>query len=534
MSGRASRDRHLDPGAAGSPVHQLPGLGVTRGTVTVIIGPADATTRRGQLLTWATVNLLLRCYDVLDTVTVHCPDVTLAGRLPGVLDGAPPATLHQALSGLATATAHPSGRGPHLHVEPGGPVRAAGAGAVTLVLGTEYAGVLAGDIKPARGGATWLVAAGAWKLTIASPAAIADLRPARLPRPEEDGPVSAAAWLAAALGCAEVFKHVGQLREGHGRQIKAFSVNLWTLTGSDGFAELDTPDGPAQPPALPPHYVIGAGAVGEAYLAVLATSDVAGELLLLDHDVLDDTNLNRHILASWTDLGEPKAALATARLAGQRLQVSPARARWQDYLATPPAERAARPKGLTAAERDYRYGLVISAVDRNDSRIAIATARPELILGGSTNGLAVEAGRYRPGSGWQCLACASRPEPQLNIEQAAKELAGKTPAELAAIAEERGLDLAALTGYLKRPACGTLGEHEVRRFAAYTRPDWSVSFVSAASGALLAARALLQRDGDDHRRAEAGGDTLRLWLANATMARTAHRPNPDCPVCRRG
>ena len=71
----------------------------------------------------------------------------------------------------------------------------------------------------------------------------------------------------------------------------------------------------------------------------------------------------------------------------------------------------------------------------------------------------------------------------------------------------------------------------MQRFAAFTRPDWSVSFVSVASGALLAARALTHAADGDSGHTEADGDTLRLWLANATVARTAHRRSPDCPVC---
>ena len=38
MTGHARQDRHLDPSAAGSPVHLLPGLGTRPGTVTVVIG----------------------------------------------------------------------------------------------------------------------------------------------------------------------------------------------------------------------------------------------------------------------------------------------------------------------------------------------------------------------------------------------------------------------------------------------------------------------------------------------------------------
>jgi molybdopterin/thiamine biosynthesis adenylyltransferase len=528
MADHARQDRHLDPDAAASPVRLLPGLLADPGHVTVLIGDQDAATPRGQLLTWATVNLLLRCYGVLVTVTVHCPDVPLAAPLPRVPADSAPLSLHQALAVLATATADPDGRGPRLVLQPGGPARPGAVGTVTLVLGTQYASMVAGSPP---GDATWLVTAGAWKLSIATPAALTRADLTRLPRLDEDGPVSVAVWLASALGCAEAFKNIGRLKAGRGRAIEAFSVNLWTLTGSDGFAELATADGPAEPPQLPAHYVVGAGAVAEAYLAVLATSDVSTSLALLDDDVLGDTNLNRHILAAWADLGEPKATLAQDRLSGYRMRIFPVNARWQDYLATPPAERPARPEALTITEASGTYDLVISAVDRNRSRVAIAGSRPQVILGGSTNGLEAEVGRYQAGSSWQCLACASPPEPDPSIEQAASQLAAKTPAELAALAQQQGLDLAAITEYLNHPECGTLGEREVQRFAALDRPDWSVSFVSVAAGALLAARALTHIAGDDAERTAAEGDTLRLWLANATMTRTAHRRNPGCPVC---
>ncbi len=268
--------------------------------------------------------------------------------------GSPPVTLHQALADLATATADPQGRGPHLDIQSGGvPIRFATAGTVTLVLGTEYAHALAGLAGSGPDGPTWLVAAGAWKLSIASPAALARIQTTWLPRLDEDGPVSVAAWLASALGCAEAFKNVGQLKEGRGRAIEAFSVNLWTLSGSDGFAELETSDGPAEPPLLPAHYVVGAGAVSQAYLAVLATSDVITELALLDDDVLDDTNLNRHILAAWADLEQPKTLLARDRLSGHRTRIFPVNARWQNYLATPPVERPARPEALKGC-REFR------------------------------------------------------------------------------------------------------------------------------------------------------------------------------------
>ena len=123
MTSHAHRYRHLDPDAAGSPVRLLPGLQATPATVTVIIGSTDAAARRGQLLAWATVNMLLRCYGVLGTVTVRCPDVMLGASLPRLSAGTVPVTLHQALADLAAAAADPQGRGPHLCIRSGAPVQ---------------------------------------------------------------------------------------------------------------------------------------------------------------------------------------------------------------------------------------------------------------------------------------------------------------------------------------------------------------------------------------------------------------------------
>ena len=73
MTDRKRLDRHLDPGAAGlaRPLAARPAG--SPGHVQVIIGGADAATGRGQLLTWAVVNLLLRCYGVLELSHRHLP-----------------------------------------------------------------------------------------------------------------------------------------------------------------------------------------------------------------------------------------------------------------------------------------------------------------------------------------------------------------------------------------------------------------------------------------------------------------------------
>ena len=48
--------------------------------------------------------------------------------------------------------------------------------------------------------------------------------------------------------------------------------------------------------------------------------------------------------------------------------------------------------------------------------------------------------------------------------------------------------MAAIEDYLSDPACGQVGEMTLRRLGLADEPDWSVGFVSAASGIVLAAR----------------------------------------------
>lgn len=60
--------------------------------------------------------------------------------------------------------------------------------------------------------------------------------------------------------------------------------------------------------------VIGAGGLGGWILEGLARMGV-GKLVVIDADVFEENNLNRQLLATESALGEPKAAVAAARIA---------------------------------------------------------------------------------------------------------------------------------------------------------------------------------------------------------------------------
>ena len=60
--------------------------------------------------------------------------------------------------------------------------------------------------------------------------------------------------------------------------------------------------------------IIGVGGIGCATASYLACAGV-GQLVLNDFDTVDETNLGRQILYGPDDIGQPKAAVAAARLA---------------------------------------------------------------------------------------------------------------------------------------------------------------------------------------------------------------------------
>lgn len=538
---RAPRpERHLDPDAAGSPLATLPGLTGDRGTasrtVTVIVGPTAATTARGQLLTWVTVNLLLRCYGALDTVAVRCAETTLIKPLPTLdTDAAAASTLRQSLRELAAALADPTREYPTLQLIDTPPASDTPA-AATLLIGFDHpADTGVATESPAT--QAWVLSASSWKAAVVSAAARGGIDTGALPRLDAPGDVMVGVWFAAALGVGEAFKVLGRLRPDAGRFIDVLSADLWNGTIGDCLDALAGDDGPVDGLTLPAHWVAGAGAVGQAYLAVLSTSEVDTDIGALDHDDLDDGNLNRHIVAGVADIGAGKAPLAQQRLATSRTRIVALPYKWQVWVGTHPDSKPPLPAPLADQSRNQRYGLVISAVDKNDARTALAGSHPAVVFSASTNGLNVECGRYGRDSPWQCLGCASPLVAARTLEHAAAELRDRSDPELAALAARAGVDADKLREYLDNPVCGTLGEREMAKFAAFTRPDWSVSFVSVAAGTLLAARVLRHVGGlgnDDallQRGYPADGDTLRLWMATARFARTAHRRRRDCPIC---
>lgn len=435
------------------------GLGDTLKPLRVLLvaGPAFALPG-GQHLMVCLVNLLCRMVGSVAAIEIDVPDTKLSVATPFVLAEGDPVSQLAELARLAVGDDVPV-------------ASRTGVGCDMIVCVGEPPQHLP---RPAD-----LFALGAgWRAWVGT----GDYRPQEPPGGDRNplGP-----YLAASLAAGEVFKRSRGLVRG--RHAKNFGYSLWS--GETGSWE-DLADGaPVAGLDLAPFYLVGAGAVGQGLLAVLAAADVGSAYIVtIDDDRHDKTNLNRCFVAGVADEGKPKIeAMGRARRAAG-LDGREFGGTLNQYISRGPDDflRA----DLAALEANDEYRLVVSAVDKNVSRHDIQGLSPGLVLGASTIGLSAKANVYDMTAGTACLACHNRPENDgerlREVEQLARAMDDTALREFL----EGGVDdVEAVLAYLRRaPHCGELAEADFRNFATRRSPLFSVSFVSMGAALLMAAR----------------------------------------------
>ncbi len=141
----------------------------------------------------------------------------------------------------------------------------------------------------------------------------------------------------------------------------------------------------------------GAGSIGTGFLYTLLFSDAAsGKILLLDGDPkLDARNYLRYVLPTRQDI-ECFSSVS---------KVDWAKGRLADYGF--PLEVEVVPRDFDPAMRDTEdeLDLVISAVDRNDSRHDIAYYRPRRVINAATGSTTITLTTHGQDKELACLAC---------------------------------------------------------------------------------------------------------------------------------
>lgn len=175
--------------------------------------------------------------------------------------------------------------------------------------------------------------------------------------------------------------------------------------------------------AIGPTLLVGGGAVASGLaFALAALPSALGNLTVADHDRIDATNLERHLIATWDHLGLPKATRVAQLFADGA---------WN---------------GLTVASRGLRYEelplapwrTVIAAVDDAGIRRRLQFDLPKTLLNAGTVGpeFLVSRHDYSTGPCAECLYPERSQPARTSIEMLAAQI-GLDVAEVARLEDER-------------------------------------------------------------------------------------------------
>lgn len=264
---------------------------------------------------------------------------------------------------------------------------------------------------------------------------------------------------------------------------------------------------PAGPVVLTRPVLTGVGAVGCALVYAMIATGATGQLLLLDPDIVKDSNLMRYILFDTRHLKQPKvkAAKELVEASGIDLHIDSDQTVIQSYLKLNPQERE-------------RLELVVSAVDTYEARREIAGELPRAIVNAGTSARDFTVSRHGFGDGYACLACLYPPRDQ-DIERnavTARELGldkaevaqlrrtkePLTVTQLTRIARARGLADDRFADYAGEPL-DTFYNKEVCANLTVQSPQGDavapLAYGSALAGFLLAHAACFLAAGDQRR-----------------------------------
>lgn len=450
-------DRHF----RSDPQGVLPDGTETRpGTVCVSVSADMANSLGGQHLVWMLINLLCRQFKVVREVVLDVPTAPLQA---GVAPFGAMADLVETLEECVRLVS-----GPHVGVRRW---QQDCQRDVVLAIGTNVE----------RAQRHWCLYADGWRYYVG-------VSSVALPETAPQSSLSIGPYLCASYAAGEVFKLFRGMKSGKGNFILEHYASAWSMSSGDSWQDLV--DGPRQDEfgLLPHFYFAGAGAVAQAVALCLVSSQFSGSCTAVDEDALDVTNDNRYVLSHKGHNETPKVALMHEYLIANGFACKPVAMWWENFNTS--GGRHAISEQVRVLERDYKFPIVLSCVDKNGPRHALQNSLPQLIVGGSTDGLTAKASIFDLGGGTACLKCHNplrqRNEVVRNRIDALKLMSAEMRAQFC---HEHDIADANVARLLASGGCGKLSKSDIDRFASDS-PEMSVGFVSAAAGVLLAAQFL--------------------------------------------
>lgn len=202
---------------------------------------------------------------------------------------------------------------------------------------------------------------------------------------------------AACLGAANAFRHIfrDQLAD------PGLDENL-ALSMFDHSTCPMPEDQPSLPAAdISGTTLIGAGAIGNAVIwMVRRLEGVRGILNVVDHEVVELSNLQRYVLTDNDSVGMSKVNLAAQAMGGHAITVHACAKKWADYLES----------------SDWIFPRLAVAVDTIQERINISGSLPREVVNAWTQADEVGVSRHYNYGGEACLSCLYFPDGQIPSE----------------------------------------------------------------------------------------------------------------------
>ncbi len=148
----------------------------------------------------------------------------------------------------------------------------------------------------------------------------------RSPRPLGVGTNPFGAGAAACLAAAQVFRTLFAVQIG-GTPEEEVSLSLL-----DYSVNQDDMGGLASNSHFEGVTLVGAGAIGNAFLWTLARSGATGKFTVVDPELVDDANLQRYVLTDVHSPGRSKVEVTRERFAGTGLDVTTFAGSWAEFV----------------------------------------------------------------------------------------------------------------------------------------------------------------------------------------------------------
>lgn len=295
-----------------------------------------------------------------------------------------------------------------------------------------------------------------------------------------DNPIGALA--AACLGVGDVFKRLIDLNPARGGLLNDLEFSLRTYQAPP----VDC--GPKLPERIDAGLlVVGAGAIGNAIVALLSHLPIMGNIHVVDRQRFEDENLGTCILIGPDDVSKPKAQVM------ERVLREAGKAAW----------------GFEGSFKDYAEGLsetypaiVLNALDNIDARHEVQrTLWPDMLIDGAIGDFACQVSRHPWAEDVACLICLFQKPTRLSTDLSAVAT-GLRPSRIEvpdALVTDADVEAAPpekrdyVRARLGKPICSVVSEAVAQQISLEEQArgfEPSVPFVAAFSACMIMAEAI--------------------------------------------